>query len=292
MYYIVFGLFYLLSLLPMPVLYLFSDFAYFIVYYVLGYRKDVVMQNLSIAFPEKSKEEKIKIAKAFYRNFCDTFIETIKFISASRDFFAKRFTADFSLLEEAYASGKSIQFQLGHNFNWELANLAVPLHLKYKLLGVYLTIGNGIFNRLFLYIRSRFGTHLIASTKMKSEMLPHRNSKYVIGLIADQAPPRPENAYWVEFFGRPTAFLKGPEKAAKAQNYAVVFIHFTKEKRGHYTGHVVKASLNPSLLAEGELTRMYADYLQKTMTEHPEVWLWSHRRWKHEWKPEYGAIIE
>jgi len=291
MYYIVFGLFYLLSLLPMPVLYLFSDFAYVIVYYVLGYRKAVVMQNLSIAFPQKTEEEKVKIARAFYKNFCDTFIETIKFISASRSFFARRFKADFSLLDEAYATGKSIQFQLGHNFNWELANLAVPLHLKYKLLGVYLPIGSGIFNRLFLYIRGRFGTNLIAATKMKQEMLPHRHSRYVIGVIADQAPAVPENAYWVDFFGRPTPFLKGPEKAAKAQNYAVVFIHFTKQKRGHYTGHVVNASMNPLGLKEGELTRMYAAYLQKTMTQQPEVWLWSHRRWKHEWKPEYGPIL-
>jgi KDO2-lipid IV(A) lauroyltransferase len=291
MYYLVFGLFYLLSLLPMPVLYLFSDFAYFIVYYVLGYRKEVVMQNLTIAFPEKSEEEKVKIAKAFYKNFCDTFIETIKFISASKNFFAKHFTADFSALEEAYQTGRSIQFQLGHNFNWELANLAVPLHIRYKLLGVYLPISSKIINRLFQYIRTRFGTHIIAATNVKSELLPHRNSTYILGLIADQAPPHPHNAYWVQFFGRPTSFLKGPEKAAKRYKYAVVFCHFTKEKRGHYTGHAVKATLTPEAMSEGELTKMYAAYLEKTMTENPEVWLWSHRRWKHEWKPEYGAVI-
>jgi KDO2-lipid IV(A) lauroyltransferase len=291
MYHLVFGLFYLFSLLPMPVLYLFSDLAYVIIYYILGYRKDVVLQNLTIAFPEKTAEEKIKIAKAFYKNFCDTFIETIKFISASRAFFAKRFKADFSILEEVYKTGRSIQFQLGHNFNWELANLAVPLHIRYKLIGVYLPISNKIFNRLFQYIRTRFGTNIIAATRMREEMLPHRNNTYVIGLIADQAAPGPHNAYWVNFFGRPTTFLKGPEKAAKKYKYAVVFCHFTKEKRGHYTGHVVKATLKPEELEDGELTKMYAAYLQETMTASPEVWLWSHRRWKHEWKPEYGPVL-
>ena len=280
-----------MSLLPMPVLYLFSDFAYFIVYYVLGYRKEIVLQNLSIAFPDKSEEEKNKIAKGFYKNFCDTFIETIKFITADRAYFAKRFTADYSALEAVYETGRSIQFQLGHNFNWELANLAVPLHLKYKVLGVYLPLGSKLFDRLFQYIRSRFGTQLIAATNMKNEMIAHRNSRYIIGLIADQAPPIPEKAGWVKFFGRPTAFLKGPEKAAKNYNYPVVFCHFTKTKRGHYCGHVFVATLHPQALADGELTKMYASYLESTMSQNPEMWLWSHRRWKHQWKPEFGEII-
>ena len=291
MYYVVFGVFYLLSLLPMAVLYLFSDFAYVVVYYLLGYRKKVVMQNLTIAFPEKTEEERIKIAKAFYKNFCDTFIETIKYISVRRSFFDKRFIVDFSQLEKIYATGQSIQFQLGHNFNWELANLAIPGHLKYKLLGVYLPIGTGIFNRLFKYIRSRFGTQLIAATNMRSEMMPHRNTKFVIGLIADQAPPVPEKAYWINFFNRPTPFLKGPEKAAKSNNYAVVFIYFNKIKRGYYTCQAITVSLSPAQLPDGELTTIYAANLQKIMTEHPEMWLWSHRRWKHEWKPEYGPVL-
>src|SRR3954469_2431679 len=102
MYYIIFGFLYLLSLLPLPVLYLFSDFVYFLIYHVFGYRKKVVMHNLTIAFPDKTEKEKIGIAKKFYRNFTDNFIETIKFLSAGEKFFRKRLTGEFSRFADLY----------------------------------------------------------------------------------------------------------------------------------------------------------------------------------------------
>jgi KDO2-lipid IV(A) lauroyltransferase len=99
MYYIVFGFFYLLSLLPMRILYIISDGIYLLVYYVIGYRRKVVMKNLEIAFPEKLNVERVKIAKAFYHNLLDSFIETIKLVSASRSFLEKRVTANWEVLD-------------------------------------------------------------------------------------------------------------------------------------------------------------------------------------------------
>lgn len=290
MYYIVFGFLYALSLLPLRLLYLLSDVAYGILYYIIRYRKAVVMHNLTIAFPQKTDQEKTRICKQFYKNFCDTFIETIKFISADTRFFQKRFTGNYDAIEKLYSTGRSVQIHLGHNFNWELANLVVPSYISYNVLAVYLPIKNKIFDRLFHYIRSKNGSRLIATTNFKADFEPFRNTQYVIGLVADQNPAHPDNAYWIPFFGRPTPFLRGPEKAARRSDLPVVFCHFTKKKRGYYTGHAVLAALHPRSLPPGELTRMYATYLQQEMTAHPEMWLWSHRRWKFEWKPEYGEI--
>jgi KDO2-lipid IV(A) lauroyltransferase len=292
MYHVVFGFLYLVSLLPLRMLYLLSDAAYLVLYYVVGYRKAVVRQNLTIAFPEKSEKEKKEIAKAFYKNFCDTFIETIKFISAGKRFFQKRFTGNYETIEHIYPTGRPVQIHLGHNFNWELANLIVPSYISYKVLAVYLPLKNKIVERLFRYIRSKNGSHLIASTNFKADFEPHRDTQYLIGLIADQNPGNPENAYWIRFFGRPTPFLRGPEKAARRNDLPVVFCHFTKKKRGYYTGHAVLATLHPRSLPEGQLTKMYAAYLQQVMTANPEMWLWSHRRWKWEWKPEYGNVLD
>jgi len=112
MYYILFGFFYLLSLLPMRMLYIISDGIYLVVYYIIGYRKKEVMQNLEIAFPEKSDAERVKIARAFYHNLLDSFIETIKLVSASRRFLEKRITANWEVLEPLYQSGKSCQLHL------------------------------------------------------------------------------------------------------------------------------------------------------------------------------------
>lgn len=292
MYYIVYGFLYLISLLPIRVLYLVSDFAYDIIYNLLGYRKEVVMQNLAIAFPQKTEAERKDIARKFYANFCDTFAETIKFISAPPSFFEKHFSADFSIIEELYKKGGSVQINMGHNFNWELANLAFPRFISYKTLVLYAPLKSKVANRLMLKIRTRMGSHLIAANDMRTEMIPHRGTQYIIALIADQSPSIPEKTYWVNFFGRPTGFFKGPEKAARLSNLPVVFAHFTKMRRGYYHGHATLATTEPRTLKEGELTRLYAQYLEKCMTDNPEMWLWSHRRWKREWKPEYGGVME
>src|SRR4051812_43713521 len=114
MYYLIYGFLYLFSLLPLRILYLVSDFFYFLVYYVLGYRKKIVLQNLTIAFPEKTADEKKRIAKKFYRNFTDTFIETIKFISAGERYFKKHLTGDMQILRELHKKGKKCQVHLGH----------------------------------------------------------------------------------------------------------------------------------------------------------------------------------
>ncbi|HUQ96086.1 MAG TPA: hypothetical protein VM010_00370, partial [Chitinophagaceae bacterium] len=191
MYYIVFGFLYALSLLPLRVLYLISDAVYGLIFYIIKYRRAIVMQNLTLAFPQKTEAEKEQLAKQFYKNFCDTFIETIKFISADARFFRKRFTGNYDAIENLYASGRPVQIHLGHNFNWELANLVVPDYISYNVLAVYLPLKNKIFDRLFRYIRTRNRSQLIASNNFKVDFAPFRNTQYLIGLVADQNPAHP-----------------------------------------------------------------------------------------------------
>jgi len=291
MYYVLYGFLYLLSLLPLRVLYLLSDFAFLIVYHVMGYRKKVVMQNLTIAFPQKTEAEKRRIARKFYRNFTDTFIETIKLLSAGPKFFNRHFKADYTVFHELYAQGKKCQVHLGHNFNWELGNLTTGLNMPHTLLGVYQPIQNKAINRLFLKIRSRTGTILLPANDMRNAFMPHRDKMYALGLIADQNPADTRRGcFWVEFFGRPTPFVSGPENGARTGNIPVVFSHFTKIRRGYYQGHLLLAEENPASLPKGELTRRYIAYLEEVITANPEMWLSSHRRWKHQWKPEYGLL--
>src|ERR1700722_9376952 len=125
MYYLFYGALYLVSLLPMRLLYLLADGIYVLVYHVFGYRRKVVMANLEIAFPEKTEAERIRIAKKFYHNFIDSFIEVVKLVSASEAFLHKRFTVDVSALTEVYKTGKSCQMHLGHTFNWEWGQIVL-----------------------------------------------------------------------------------------------------------------------------------------------------------------------
>jgi Kdo2-lipid IVA lauroyltransferase/acyltransferase len=291
MYYVVYGLLYLLSLLPLRVLYLLSDFVYFLVYYLAGYRKKVVFQNLSIAFPEKSQQERERIARKFYRNFTDNFIETIKLLSAGKRFITKHFIIDTRLFYELQKQGKNCQVHLGHNFNWEIASLAMGIYSPYTFLAVYMPINNKVMDRLFQKLRTKTGAVLLPATAMRTAMLPWRDKQYLLALVADQNPGVPSKAYWFNFFGRPTPFVTGPEKGARANGAAVAFVHFIKRKRGYYGMHIELAVSDPSSLPEGEITRRYIHYLEKAIRNDPEMWLWSHRRWKHQWKPEYGKVI-
>jgi KDO2-lipid IV(A) lauroyltransferase len=293
MYYLVYASLYLLSLLPLRVLYFFSDFAYFIIYYIVGYRKKIVFRNLLIAFPEKTDKERKKIAKKFYKNFADSFIETVKLFSANAAFIKKHFTGDFSIFDTLYSKGiHKVQLHSGHFFNWEYANVSIPLHLQYKLITVYMPLTNKIFDRIFMKMRAKTGAILLPATDMRNAIIPYRNERAVIALVADQNAGVPQTAFWLNFFSKPAPFVKGPESGARRGNVTAVFCYFSKAKRGYYTIHFHLANENPSSTQTGELTRMYVKYLEEVIRQQPEMWLWSHRRWKHEWKPEYGKIIE
>ena len=292
MYYVVCGFLYLLSLLPLWVLFVFSDLAYVVLFYLAGYRKKVVFSNLALAFPHKTEAERRQIAKRFYRNFTDNFIETIKLLSADVDYINKHFSANYSAFEQVYQQGKKCQVHLGHNFNWELANVAVAANIPQKLLSLYMPIENKIFDRLFLKLRSVTGVVMLPATGIRSAILPWRNTQYALGLVADQSPAVPHNGYWVDFFGQPTLFLKAPENGARVANLPVIFSFFTKKKRGYYEGFFELAEESPALLARGELTKRYAQYLERHIRLYPDSWLWSHRRWKWQWKEEYGPVIQ
>ena len=290
MYYIVYGLLYLVSLLPLRVLYILSDAIYILAYRILGYRRKVVLDNLQVVFPEKTLAERKKIAGKFYHNFIDSIIESLKMVSASDAYIMKRVSGNWEVLNNLYKTGRSCQIHLGHTFNWEWANLAGAKAMHYTFLGVYMPIKNKIFDRLFRRLRSKSGTVLMPATEMRTAMLPWRAKQYCIGLVADQSPSAPEKSIWLNFFGKPTGFVPGPETGARAGNIPVVFANIEKPRRGYYKVVFTLAEDQPASLQKGELTLRYARYLEQVIKQQPDMWLWSHRRWKKEWKEEYRKL--
>jgi KDO2-lipid IV(A) lauroyltransferase len=287
MYYVVFAFFYLLSLLPMRLLYIISDGIFGVVYYMIGYREKVVMKNLELVFPEKSNAERVKIAKAFYHNLLDTFIETIKLLSVSRSFLEKRITANWEVLDTLFERGKSCQLHLGHTFNWEWGHHVLGNHTKYQVLVVYMPLSNAVMEKLMYHLRVRYGNKFISAGNMSKSMETFKDTLYLLGLVADQSPGNLNNAYWMNFFGKPTAFVSGPERGARAGNLPVLFTSIVKPKRGYYHAVLEVACEDPSALKEGELTLRYARYMEKVIRLNPEMWVWSHRRWKHNWNSAY-----
>lgn len=293
MYYIIYPLFYLLSLLPWRVMYLISDCVYGILYYISGYRKEVVMKNLSIAFPEKTLEERIAIAKEFYHNFADTFIETIKLLSVSDKEFAKRYTTNSNeILDPLYKSGVNVQYQAGHFFNWEYVNLGESMQGIYPFVAVYMPIANKSFDRMIRKLRLRYGTILVPAVDFKTHFHQYVKGRYGLALAADQNPGNPLAAHWVWFFGRLTPFMTGPEKGAKLNNTPVIFGHFYKVKRGYYHTQLEILTTTPRDFKNGELTQLFATCVEKAIRSKPSNYLWSHRRWKWEFDAErHGHLV-
>jgi Kdo2-lipid IVA lauroyltransferase/acyltransferase len=290
MYYIIFPVLYLVSLLPFFILYGVADFFFVIIYFIAGYRKEVVMENLRNAFPEKKEKELKRIARLFYRNFMDNWIETIKLLSISKRSLNRRVSGNFEVFHQLYKQNKSVQVNLAHFFNWEIMTLYTGINQPYTFLTVYLPQNSQTINRLLLYIRGRWGNPQLPVTEMAKAIMPWRNKQYLLALGADQSPPHPDNGYWLYFMHRPTVFLKGPEKFARVQNVPVVMMTTTRPKRGHYYFDYFLLAEEPKSLPDGELIRRYVRHVEDNIRLQPELYLWSHRRWKHSWKAEYERL--
>ncbi|MBC7867332.1 MAG: lipid A biosynthesis acyltransferase [Gloeobacteraceae cyanobacterium ES-bin-316] len=287
MYYFLYALLYVFSLLPFFILYIISDFFYFLIYRVFKYRRKVVFNNLEIAFPEKTLEEKKLIGKNFYRNLIDNFIESIKLLSISDKEFRRRAIMDFTEINALVAKGKNIQLHGGHQMNWEYGHWAVAMQMPVPWLGVYMRINSEAVDRLFYKIRSKGSTVLVAVQEFRSRVHKSFKQQYAMGLIADQNPGQPASGYWLNFFNRPVPFATGPDKGARKNNTAVVFIKFVKLRRGYYRYESQVITENAAEMSAGALTLMYRDFLERAIRENPDNYLWSHRRWKWDYKEEF-----
>jgi len=292
MYNLVYAFFYLLSLLPWRIAYVVSDFMAFLLQYVVRYRKQVIENNLMIAFPNKSAQERKKIATKFYQNFTDSFIETIKLISISTSEFEKRFTSNVEVLNKLYQTGQPVQIMAGHFFNWEFANWGVAKYGKYPFIAVYMPLSNPYINNIVLKMRERFGSIMIPATQFKTQFHKYATQgNYAMALAADQNPGNPMSAFWVNFLGRLTPFVKGPEKGAKLNNTAQVFAYFHSTKRGYYHLQYEVMTTSPNYFKDGQLTALYVKILEEKIKQNPSNYLWSHKRWKYEFDSQKHANL-
>lgn len=282
LYLITYTLLWLINLLPLAVLYRLSDLCFVLVFWVFRYRRKVVSENLSKAFPEKTAKERRRIERRFYLHLCDYFIETMKMMHISEKEIKRRvqFTDDY--LEKRFAENKNIVVAIGHNANWEWLT-SIALRGKHHWAVPYHPLQNSPdFDNFMLKLRSRFGATPVPMTKTyKHLMETSRSGKlYVAGMIADQSPPNPKNRHWITFMNQDTAVMEGSERIARKTNADMVFFKMIKIKRGYYKVEAIPMTSNISEEPEFSMTKKYFDLLEEQIREQPEYWLWSHRRWK------------
>ena len=280
-YYLVLPFLYLISFLPFKVLYLLSDLFYLLIYKLFRYRKKVVTENLQNSFPEKSAAEIEKIRSDFYRYLCDLSLETIKTLSISPSALKKHFKYDdMSIFEHYYKEKQSVIMVMGHLGSWEMGGAyfnQLPLH---QLYAIYHPLANKYFDRLLCRMRTRSGTKLYAMKNTFRGMIKNRKEVTATTFIADQTPS-PDNAHWMTFLNQDTAVFKGTEIISRKLDYPVIYLSVIREKRGQYSVYSELLVEHPKELSENELTEMHTQRLEQDIVNHPETWLWSHRRWKH-----------
>ena len=285
LYYIALSLLFVLNKLPFCIVYLISDILYLLVYYVVRYRRDVVRDNLVKSFPEKDIKEIKKIEREFYAALCDYFVEAIKLYGMSEKQIRKRmvFTGldDVSRMVE---QGHSCVCYMGHFINWEYVT-SLSLYFKDDdvVVGdIYHPLENKRFDRLMKKVRDQYGAESItmANTLRRIVQIVKEKKKYVIGFIADQVPTWESINHWVDFLHRDTPVFTGTEKIARRTQASLFFVRMKRVKRGYYTAHFELFAEDASKMDEFEPTNRYYELLECEIKENPELWLWTHKRWK------------
>ena len=270
-----------LSFLPLGVLYRLSDLLYPLIYYVVGYRKKVVQENLLRLFPEKTEEEHIKIKSQFYRQLADILIESIKGLSLSESEFRRRYTYENpELLDQLVSKHGGLWLLGGHYANWEWGVQSFPLWVNTPVLGVFKPIQNRYINQWIRKKRCRFGLHLAEMAQVSRYVIGKKEKPKIFVLIADQMPSNRSHTIYAEILGHSTPFLHGPEKLALKTGFPVAHFRVFRKKRGYYSVQFEILEENPKNLKPGELTKLYASAIGEVINTAPADWLWSHRRWK------------
>lgn len=280
---LVYPLIWLLSILPMRVLYIISDMFYILIYKVIGYRKKVVFNNLKLSFPDKTDAELLDIQKKFYHHFVDIFIEMIKSFTISKKNLLKRYRyTNMKLLTDLEKKGKSIIVMGAHYNNWEWV-ISLNHYVSFKTFAAYTKINNKYFERQLLKSREKLGANFIQTTKFVPYMEANKVNKIksIYGLLSDQSPQLHKAKYFKEFMGVKAPIHTGAEFLAKRFDHSVVLMKTYKIKRGFYETTFEILAENPKEFPDYQITDLFLEKIEVQIRETPQYYFWTHKRWKH-----------
>ena len=281
---------YLISRLPMRVLYILSDGLYVIMYHMVRYRRGIVKKNLQSSFPEKTDSERKDIEKRFYHWFCDYFFETLKLLTATEDEVRSLIDLhDFDKITDVLEEGRSVAVMLGHYCNWEMLSCAQIFRNDepHAVLGlIYHPLYNKSADRLFLRLREKHGGTCVAKQNILRNLvtLKKEGTPSYFGYILDQSPKWQNIHLWLDFMNQDTPVFTGAERIARKMQNVVVYADMSRPKRGHYSCTFTVITDKPQEMEEYELTRKTFRLLEQTIRRQPEYYLWTHNRWKRQRK--------
>lgn len=280
---IIYPVLFLISILPFRLLYFFSDFVYFLIYYIIGYRKKVVRANIALALPHLSEKERLIIEKKSYQHLCDMFLEMIKTMSISGKEIEERFVfSNLEIIKELEKKDKSIAIMCAHYASYEWV-ISMNERVSYQGFAIYKKVNNPYFDKLVKKIRSRFKAYLITTKETRSviEQNESKGNHAIYGFASDQSPQVKPQTYWSKFMGIEVPVYIGAEVLSKKYDMNVVFLKVKKVKRGFYQADIELISDNVNSIPDYQITETFLRKVEKQIHEAPEFYLWTHKRWKH-----------
>lgn len=289
---ILYALVWLISLLPMPVLYLVSDLTWLIMYICppLRYRKKIVQTNLALSFPHKDKSWLRRTERRFYYQLACQIMEFIKMASASEKWIMRHMQfKGIEDLKEKVSKGQSQMCYMGHMGNWEwIPSLNIYFKDAHNMVAssVYHKLENDIIDQFILRLRGRYGAGLVSMEQVMRQLVKYKSQgkEFIVGMIADQVPLYPNIHYWTMFMNRNTPVFTGAERIACKMKVGVWYFKISRQRRGYYLCEMIPMFTDTTGLAEFEITEKYMRMLQDNINESPELWLWTHNRWKRTWE--------
>ncbi len=273
----------LIALMPFPILYLKADVLYYVLYYLIRYRRKIARMNLRNSFPEKSTAQLKAIEKKYYHNLADIVVEFIKVRHISSKSIQKRMKIlNPEIMDELYAHQRSIFIAIGHCGNWEWLAQTLALQKGHKPFAIHKPLSDPFFDDYMKANRTKFGgPQMIPFKQTYKTLLSNQHTINAVINASDQTPARSEINFWTKFLNQDTAFFMGIGKMAKALDYSVLFFDIQRDRRGYYSIRIKPISINPQTDSAAEITEKYVSLLEQSIIENPDNWLWSHRRWKY-----------
>lgn len=254
------------------------------VLHICRYRRRVITENLARSFPEKSEKERREIKSRFYNILAEIVVDTISLVTANprRNMDLLVWANGEEHLKET--AGRDWIAMASHYGCWEYYPLWCWHDTKTHFMSVYHPLKSKIFEAFYLRMR-RFAPN-IEPVKMKETVryyLRNRGQEggITLGLISDQSPRLRADSHWFRFLNQDTLFLDGSETLALKFHIPVYFIRAERVAPGRYRAYFDKIYDGVEEVAPYEITERYVRALEQMIRSCPELWLWSHSRWKH-----------
>lgn len=272
--------------------YVVLEWIYVVLRFVLRYRRRLILRQLAESFPEKSEEERRRICNDYYHTLSEMIVNIVTLAGMSAEEQARRLSVASSEEVAAEIGDRNSVMLASHHGCWEYASFVARLFTNFHIVVAYHPLTNKLMDKLLICMRTHDRITPVASKAFMRFYVENRNGidgkNLMLGLIADQNSPPRKDHHWFSFLNHPTLFFEGGEALALKYHLPVYYVELDRVRRGYYHCSFTKIYDGEAEVAPHEITERYVRLLEQSISRRPELWMWSHRRWKIVPDPETG----